>query len=901
VSELPSGTVTFLFTDIEGSTRLWEDHADQMRDALARHDEIVRAAVLEHDGHVVKTTGDGFHCAFASAHECLQAAALAQATLESTSWPDDVRVRVRMGIHTGEAQERDGDYYGPSLNRAARLMGLAHGGQIVASGATHGIVADSLDDDFELVALGEHRVRGVPQPIAVYQVGAPGLARDFPPLVTGAALAGNLPAAVSSFVGRDEEVADVVDLLGDARLVTLTGVGGVGKTRMALEVAAQAAPAFRDGAWVVELARVRDADAVATVISATLRAASRPELDPIDALTEFLTAKEILVVLDNCEHLLDGVARVVRTLLPQCERLRILATSREGLAIRGERILAVPSLEPGTASELFVERARDAKDHFDPTPADLEAIADLCARLDRIPLAIELAAARIAALSPAQIADRLGQRFRLLAGGERGAVERHATLRAAIDWSYDLLSAREQLVLGRLSVFAGTCTLEAAEAVCSGGEIDDEDVLDLVSSLVAKSLVVSYTDGPDPAYGLLETIRQYAEERMDPGDLVDTRDRHAAYYAAFLTRAARGLQSAEQLEWVRRVERETENVRVAFAWMLERERSDDVVAVVCAAMSNPLSTFGAVATVYDQAEEALAVARASGCEQLSSVVAVAAWSACNRGDFDRGAALCIEAELLCTDADDPTMLAVMQTRMLGATVVRDIQTASSLEQQMIEWSRRNESPYELTAHLVGLSAQQATLGQREAAVGNAREALDVARANDDVLALPGALTALALAVLDDDPDGARQHLVEAEATWATYPNLPVMDVGFLLGVIVAANLGDELLTLRVCDRAFHHSVAMRLNQAVLTEALAGAIAARTPEASCTLYGVVDALTPELARGAMAVTRARALEIIDGQLDAARVTALRAQGAAMTSPQALEFARSCIDEGLATHE
>jgi predicted ATPase len=807
-----------------------------------------------------------------------------------------------MGVHTGEAHERDGDYYGPAANRAARLMGLAHGGQIVVSGASHGIVADSMDDGFELVALGEHRVRGVSQPIAVYQLEGPGLVRDFPPLTTAAAFTGNLPNAVSSFVGRQEEVADAVDLLGGARMVTLTGVGGVGKTRMALEVAARAASAFRDGAWVVELARVRDPDTVATVVSGSLRAPNRPELDPIDALTEFLASKEILVVLDNCEHLLDGVARFVKALLPQCERLRILATSREGLAIRGERIVAVPSLESAAATELFVERARDAKADFEPTPADLDAIAELCARLDGIPLAIELAAARITALSPEQIAARLDQRFRLLAGGERGAIERHATLRAAIDWSYDMLSPSEQQVLARLSVFAGTCTLEAAEAVCSGGEVETDDVLDLVSSLVARSLVVSYTDGPDPAYGLLETIRQYAEQRMDPDDIVETRDRHAEYFSVFLERAAVALQSPEQLTTIRRVERETENVRVAFAWALERERSDDVVTMVCAAASSPLSIFFAAGTVFDRAEEALTVVRRSDSDRLSLMAAVAGWSASNRGDSDRAEAHLAEAEQLCGDPDDVTTLLIMQTRMLMATVVRDIETASAVEQRMVDWARRNSAPYEMSVHLMGLAAQQATLGQRESAVANAREALDVARANGNVVALPGALAALALAVLDDDPEAARQHLVEAEAVWEMYPDLPASDVGHMLGAIVAASLAEELLTLRLCDRALRQFIAMRLNQAVLTEALAGAIAARVPEVSCTLYGVVEELSPGLAKfGAMAVTRARASEIIDARLEAAQVASLRARGAGMTPLQETDYARARIEEGLAAFE
>ena len=898
--ELPSGTVTFLFTDVEGSTRMWEEHPGAMRPVLARHDEMVRVAIAEHHGHVVKTTGDGFHCVFASAHECLRAAAKAQAAIEAERWPDDLRLRVRMGVHSGEAEERDGDYYGPAANRAARLMGVAHGGQIVVSGATGGIVADTLEEGLELVALGEHRLRDVATPVMVFQLLGPGLAREFPPLVASASFVGNLPTAVSSFVGREHDVAEIVQLLGEVRTVTLTGVGGVGKTRLALEVAVRAAAGFRDGAWLVELARLRDPEAVADAILAALRAPNRPDLAPVDALGEFLATKELLLVLDNCEHLLSGVAEVVRALLPQCARLVVLATSREGLAIRGERIVAVPSLDRDAGAELFVQRARDAQSGFDPIPSEFDAIRELCRRLDGIPLAIELAAARVPTLSPTQIADRLDRRFRLLAGGERGAVERHATLRAAIDWSYDMLSPAEQALLGRLSVFAGSCTLDAAEAVCADGPLEADDVLDLVSSLVARSLVVAQTRGSDPTYRLLETIRQYAEERIEPDDVVATRDRHSAYYAAFMTRASPGLQGSGQLDWLRRVDREVENIRVAVTWALERERADDAVEMLCAAAKMPLCFLAAARPVIDQAEAVVAIARRAGSERLANVVAMSAWSASLRGETVLAEARCAEAEALCGDPDDPAMLDVMAARVGLAVISRDIVAAGAQQESMVEWARRRGTPYELAAYLAGLAAQRVGAGQAELAVDNATEALTIARAvGASELALPDALGSLALAVLDHDPAASRAALVEADEVLGRLSDVPVGDVALMLMAIVAARLGEELLTLRIVDRAFRQTLVSPLNQAVVTECLGAALAPRWPAHAATLLGAVDALIPGLAEvGPMAVTRAYSTETIDAALGADEIAVLRAQGAAMTATEASEFAGRCIDEALA---
>ena len=446
---------------------------------------------------------------------------------------------------------RQGSTSNRPLNRCARLMALAHGGQVLVSDATEALVRDALPEGVRLVDLGEHRLRDLSRSETIFQVGHADLVGKFPPLRSLDAFMGNLPSSVSSFIGRERELAGVAVALGEVRTVTLTGVGGVGKTRLALQVAADAQPNFRDGAWWCELAPVRDrdgvTDAVAALFSVTPRAGETVE----EAVVEFLRHKELLLVLDNCEHLLDPVAHLVNTLERSCPRLVVLATSREGLGVDGERILPTPSLSapsadagPQTMMEaeavrLFVERATAAAAGFELSDENAAAVGQVCRRLDGVPLAIELAAARVPAMTPAELAERLDRRFQVLAGGRRGAVERHQTLRAAIDWSYELLSESEQRLLARLAVFAGGCTLDAAESVCGGDGIDRDLVFESLARLVAGSLVVAEDHGSQTRYRLLETIRQYGEERLgDAGEADALRTRHAGHYAAF---AERGL------------------------------------------------------------------------------------------------------------------------------------------------------------------------------------------------------------------------------------------------------------------------------------------------------------------------------------------------------------------------
>ena len=564
VAELPTGTVTFLFTDLEGSTRLWEEHPDAMRTALAQHDDVLRSTIESHGGSVVKQRGDGFHAVFATAHDALDAAVGAQVALAAESFEETGPLRVRMGVHTCEAEYRDGDYYGSEVNRAARLMAVAHGDQIVVSLATSALVREG---SVELVDLGEHRLRDLTNLERIFQVSLPGLVSEFPPLRSLDTLPGNLPLQVSSFVGRDREMGRVVAALGETRVVTLTGVGGVGKTRLAVQVAAEVLPTFRQGAWLVELAPVRSAESVLEAVAKVFDVAARSGLTLDQALVEFLRHKELLLVLDNCEHVLDEAAELMELLEQSCPRVQMLATSREGLGIDGERILAVPSLGSprpdaslaaivdADAVRLFVDRARGFGSELEVTAENAESIGQVCRRLDGVPLAIELAAARLPAMNPHDLAARLDRRFQLLAGGRRGKVQRHQTLRAVIDWSYDLLSEAERRLLARATVFSGGWTLEAAEAVCPGGPVEAADVFELTERLVARSLVVAEDRGFRPGTGCsrpsANTARSASRNttrprRTDPGTRVLLRVRRTRVCRAHGSPSDRGRSPSQR-------------------------------------------------------------------------------------------------------------------------------------------------------------------------------------------------------------------------------------------------------------------------------------------------------------------------------------------------------------------
>ncbi len=585
--------MTFLFTDIEGSTQLWEDHPEAMRQALERHDATVSGAIDAHGGYVFSTGGDGFAAAFQRAGDAVAAAAEGQLGLAAETWPDGVTIRVRMGLHTGEALERDGDYFGPALNRAARLMAAAHGGQVLSSSVSGSLIAGHLPSGASLRDLGEHRLRDLSEPERLFQLTDPRLPGDFPPLRSLDSYPGNLPFQATGFIGRKKELVAVTKALEGARVVTLCGVGGVGKTRLALQVAAETVFVYPHGVWLVELAAVSDPDGVDESIASALRVQPRPGTPVLKGVLDYIRDKQLLIVLDNCEHLLGAVARFVDVGVRESRGLRVLATSREGLAVPGESVITVPSLQlpgneasPGVSLEsesslLFVDRARESNSGFVAGLEEAADIADVCRRLDGIPLAIELAAARSNSMTPAEITGHLDQRFKLLTRGRRTASTRQQTLRNTIDWSYELLEDPERQVFRRLAVFAGEFGLEAAESVVSGDGVENFDVLDLLGRLVEKSLVLAENVSGATRFRLLETIRDYAWERLqEAAELDGIAERHAQYFLAFAQRADAGLESPDETLWRSRVEQELENLRAALRWFISTGDADSALAEV---------------------------------------------------------------------------------------------------------------------------------------------------------------------------------------------------------------------------------------------------------------------------------------------------------------------------------
>jgi len=584
-----------MFTDIEGSTGLWESAPEAMRVALERHDAILRGAIEANGGYVFSTGGDGFAAAFPRAGDALAAAVAAQQALTQEPWAEETPIRVRMGVHTGEAAERDGDYFGPAVNRAARVMGAAPGGQIVVSSVTAELTGGRAD--ITMVDLGSLRLRGVTEPVRLFGVQADGLGSFEGRLATDRGVPGNLPRPLTEMVGRTAELKHLVSELGGRRLVTLTGPGGVGKTRLAVEAGWLASVEFTDGVWFIDLGPVTDPAAVPFTAATTLMAQPRDGLSVEDAIVDVLAGCRALLIVDNCEHLREATVSLVRRIVTDCPAVTVLATSREPLGLPGERVHTVASLDPVLEGvELFCERATAADDTFVCDDADAVVIAEICTRLDGIPLAIELAAARVRSMTPSDLLDRLRDRFRVLRGGAEGGVERHQTLRATVAWSYQLLTEVERVVFERISVFAGGFDLAAATAVCvgSGGDLDEVDIDDVLTSLVDKSMVMMDRSSRTTRYRQLETIRQYGEERLsDRGDAAVVRDLHFAHYLMVAEKAFAAWSGPGQIAVVHTAEREWDNLRAAFDWVRASGHDERAIAFVlaCARFAQPCLRF----------------------------------------------------------------------------------------------------------------------------------------------------------------------------------------------------------------------------------------------------------------------------------------------------------------------
>jgi predicted ATPase/class 3 adenylate cyclase len=686
MANLPTGTITFFFTDIEGSTRLWDRDPEAMKAALARHDALAVAAIAQHHGTLVKSRGEGdsLFAVFARASDAVAAACALQRAVCAERWSTPTPLRLRMALHTGEAELRQDDYYGAAVNRCVRLRAVGHGGQILLSLATKELVRATLPAGASLRDLGAHHLRDLARPERVFQLLHPELPAQFPPLRSLSNLPNNLPIPLTSFIGRERELKAIKGLLATTRLLTLTGVGGCGKTRLSLHVGADLLEEYPDGVWLVELAPVTDPTLVPQAVASAIgvREESRPlgvdTIAPaadrllIAKLADYLQHRKMLLILDNCEHLLSACAQLADTLLQSCPNLRILASSREGLGIAGETTwhvspLSLPDLQQplpagadrllaltlSEAVRLFVERAKAALPTFAVTDRNVLAVAQICQRLDGIPLAIELSAARVKSLTVEQIADRLDDRFRLLTGGSRTALPRQQTLQALIDWSYELLSEKERALLRRLSVFADGWTLEAAEPIGSEGDIEAHEVLDLLTHLVGKSLVMMEEQEGEARYRLLETVRQYSRDKLlEVGEAESVRRRHRNFFLDLAERAEPEIQGPDQRVWLERLEQEHDNLRAALGWSLADRAAESSLRLVGA-----LWWFWHVRGYWSEGrrwmEEALAGGRGPSTSgwraKALNGAGVLAW---RQGDYDQATKRLEESLTLSRDADD---------------------------------------------------------------------------------------------------------------------------------------------------------------------------------------------------------------------------------------------------------
>ncbi|HMS32447.1 MAG TPA: tetratricopeptide repeat protein [Ignavibacteria bacterium] len=582
----PTGKVTFLFTDIEGSTKLSQEYPESLQSALEKHYAVMHKAVESNNGFVFEIVGDAFCCAFEKAEDAVKAAVDAQIELGKIKWKD-AEIKIRIGIHSGNAEWINDKYMGYiTLARTARVMSSGYGEQILISDSTYELCRDKFDavkeKNIVFRDLGERRLKDVIQPIRLFQIVSEGLREEFPSLKTLDARPNNLPVQLTSFIGREKDISAIKEILKSTRLLTLTGPGGTGKTRLSLQVAAEQIDEFNNGVWLVEFASLRDPVLVAVAIAGALGVAGQPGEETMDSLQNFLKKKEMLIVMDNCEHLIDACADIAEKMLKNSPGLKIIATSREGLRSSGESIYRVLSLDhpdpesvnsPVELSQyeavrLFIERAIAVNPEFRVTNQNAPSLAQICYQLDGIPLAIELAAARIKILSVEKILEKLNDRFRLLTGGKRTALPRQQTLRALIDWSYDLLSEKEKILLQRLSVFSGGWNLTAAETICPADGMECYDVLDTHSNLSDKSLISTTEISGSIRFYMLQTIRQYAMEKLEYDD--ELKRNHFHYFMNTADQAQMHIKGLDQTGWLKSVDADSDNIRSAIQWSMDK-------------------------------------------------------------------------------------------------------------------------------------------------------------------------------------------------------------------------------------------------------------------------------------------------------------------------------------------
>jgi len=839
--------VTLLFTDIEGGVRLWEADRDAMAAASARHDRIVREQIAASGGHVFKTMGEAHRAMFADPVAALSSAVAIQRAAGTEPWPSGLPIRVCIALHSGACAERDGDYVGPVVNRAARLLDIGHGGQVLLTAATYALLAGRLPGGIGLRDLGEQRLKDLGRAERVFQVTGPGLADGFGMLrsLDDPALRHNLPSQPTSFVGRSVELAGLRALVsGGSRLVTIAGPGGIGKSRLALQVAADVLDGTRDGVWLVELAPVAEPELVIRTAAAALGVREAPGRPVLDTLVDAIGDRDLLVILDNAEQVLGAVAELADAVIRSCPRVCLLVTSREPLGVSGEHVFRVPGLAVPPAGlaaadrlaafesvQLFTEHAGRHRRGFTVDDASAAAVAAICVRLDGIPLALELAAARLGSLSVSEINARLDQRFRLLTTGNRTALPRHQTLRALIDWSYDLLSSQEQVVFGRLSVFAGGWTLDAAESVARGGDVAEWQVLDLLAALVGKSLVQAEVIQGSTRYRLLETIRHYAAERLAlraGPDLQDARVAHRDHYLALAETAAARLLGSDEDRWLDRIEAEFDNIRAALAFSIadpggaepglrlaaglrkfvfSRGHSGEVIEALGALLGRPdarqptrhlaralvtncklLTHFDRRPDIASMAEEAITIARGLADDGLAAdALAALNWFSYLQGDLPAALARADDAVALARAAGSPIRLVVaLGHRAVFKAETGDLDASLADYQEVLSLARASGDNYTLAVTLVNLGVDQVTAGEFPAALAYLQDALRVADAHGYQHLCAAAEMNLGYAyLLNSDAASARRLLVgvldraraTSETTWVH---------GAFLGLALAA-------------------------------------------------------------------------------------------------------------------
>jgi predicted ATPase/class 3 adenylate cyclase len=795
----PSGTITFLFTDIEGSTRMWEDDPDTAAASVRRHDALMREAIEANDGFVFNTAGDSFAVAFEDPGHAVAAAFDAQDRIGRESWPGP-QIRVRMGLHTGEAEERGNDYFGPTLNRCARLMSAAHGGQVVMSAVTSARVEGALGEGQTVVDLGFHRLRDVPEPVAVSELRVAGRTRDFPAL-RSLGPSGNLPALPDRFVARDVEIAEVIDRVSRSRLTTVTGPGGVGKTRLAVAAAHRLARTLRDGTWLCELGPVTDPGAVDHAVATALGLDGMAETA---GMVDALASKQLLLVLDDCEHLIDAASALVARIVTSCPDVHVLATSRERLRVEGEVTYPVPLLSAegpeSAAVELFLSRAADVRHDFRADPDELEVITEICRRLDGLPLAIELAAARSRTMAPGDIAGRLDERFRLLTAGRRSAAERHRTLRGAVDWSYDLLDAGSQDLFQVLSVFAGGFTVEAARSVCGGSGVDEFDLLDDLDDLVDKSMITA----PDRRrrYDMLATLRQYGRERLaSAGRDEDAARRHAEHFAGLVGEASGPLWGPDEGRWVDTVGAEFENLRAAHEWAADADEVDLALRVVVGAHD-----FAYSRKRYENAAWAEAVTALPGADRhpcYPAALGIVAWRELATGRFDATGDLCERALEAERTLGSPPAWPPRRNRFVAAFFNGRLEEARRYADEWCEVTAAGDRPAHAAYARASRVLVRLALGDDEAVV-EAGAVVDEARAIANPSVLGQALFSLATAVGESEPETAIGLLDESVALARSVGNVHLPAIALVRGASLRARHGDPVEALAPFQSAIDH-------------------------------------------------------------------------------------------------